>query len=94
MIDVKEFVVQGDGVSVLAGWVGASWSILCSDGDCKARTVVGFDDAAHAGRGAVGHLLWHASGSRFCARCDATLGPDEPGDRCAVGCSGEELVSQ
>lgn len=90
MTDLKEFTVQGDGISVFAGSAGASWAILCSGSDCRAARVVGFDGAEHAGRGAVRHLLWHASGSRFCSRCDAGLGPNELGDRCAGGCSDEE----
>lgn len=62
MSELHEFTVQADGITVLAGRVGASWSTLCSDADCPARQVIGFDGPEHAGRGAVGHLLWHAAG--------------------------------
>lgn len=90
MADVSEFTIQGDGFSVLACSVGASWAILCSDADCPVRRVMGYDDADHAGRGAVGHLRWHAQGCRMCTRCGEPMSLNEPGDRCANGCTPEE----
>lgn len=68
----RSHTVTIDDLSATASWIGASWGVLCWEGECNAH-IVGYRGERVATIAAAHHLMWHINGKPTCQDCGAWL---------------------